>query len=183
MSNRDDIAQLHAAIGQRTSALLGRAERRELQLAIEDLVREINAFYTMPRQRRTLMLIVEYLAATHPNMAVVDIIKLLEDTARKGEKEIKVSVLDQLRQEGREEGRREGGARLLLAQLAARFGAVPAKAKARVLAADDPMLSAWAIRMLTAPTLVDAIADAPPRKRSKPAKKLAPPAKRPAART
>lgn len=60
-----------------------------------------------------------------------------------------------LKREAKREGRREGGARLLLRQLAARFGAVPAETKARVLEATGPMLSRWSIRVLTADTLDD----------------------------
>ena len=64
-----------------------------------------------------------------------------------------VDVLDVFRKEGRAEGRVEGGARMLLAQLAARFGAVPADARERILAATEPMLKRWSLRVLTAPTL------------------------------
>jgi hypothetical protein len=84
-----------------------------------------------------------------------------------------MDVLDELRQEGREEGRTEGerigerrgarrGARkgrtegraeILLKQLAARFGSVPTEAKAQVLAAKQPTLDRWALRVLTAPSL------------------------------
>lgn len=39
--------------------------------------------------------------------------------------------------EGKREGQAEGGARILLGVLNARFGAVPAEAKARVLAATE----------------------------------------------
>ena len=45
---------------------------------------------------------------------------------------------------------REG---VLLAQLAARFGKVPASAKTRIHEADDATLAAWAVEVLTAETL------------------------------
>lgn len=54
-------------------------------------------------------------------------------------------ALDELRVEGRAEA--------LLELLAARFGRVPAEAKARILAANGATLSRWSIRVLTAPTL------------------------------
>ncbi len=66
-------------------------------------------------------------------------------------------MLDELRQEGREEerigerrgeriGARKGGA---LALLAARFGPVPAEAKAQILAANEPALARWSLRVRT----------------------------------
>jgi hypothetical protein len=60
-----------------------------------------------------------------------------------------MDVLDELRAEGRKEGQ----AQMLLRQLAVRFGAVPAKVKARIRAADSPTLLCWSLRILTAPTL------------------------------
>ena len=42
---------------------------------------------------------------------------------------------------------------MLLELLAIRFGAVPAKVSAQVMAADEATLSRWAARVLTAPTL------------------------------
>ncbi len=59
--------------------------------------------------------------------------------------------------------RNEGRAATLLAQLKARFGPVPAEAKARVLAASEATLARWALRVLTAPTL-EAVLDGRPRK-------------------
>ena len=61
--------------------------------------------------------------------------------------------LDELREEGRMKGRVEGCARLLLKQLTARFGPVPAEAKTRIRAAKQPTLVRWALRVLTAPSL------------------------------
>ncbi len=61
------------------------------------------------------------------------------------------------------EGRREGSARMLLTQLKARFGRVPAEAKARILAAKEPALARWSVRVLSAPTL-EAVLDDRPRK-------------------
>ena len=53
----------------------------------------------------------------------------------------------------RVEGRLEGRAQMLLQQLRARFGRVPADAKARVLAAKEATLTRWSLRVLTAPTI------------------------------
>jgi hypothetical protein len=67
----------------------------------------------------------------------------------KGEQEAKMDVLDELKREGRV----EGGARVLLRLLTARFGPVPAEAKARIVGATWPALVRWSLRVLTAPTL------------------------------
>ena len=89
-----------------------------------------------------------------------------------------MDVLDELREDGRVEGRVEGErigerigrARLLLKQLTARFGPVPAEAKAQVLAAQQPALDRWALRVLTAPSLQAVLGPRTPR----PKKKTAP---------
>lgn len=121
--------------------------------------------------------------ATHPDLGAKKIAKLLETTARKGQKEVNMDVLDELKREGREEGERkgrvEGVARILLTLLAARFGAVPAEAKARVLAATEPTLTRWSLRLLTAPTLEAVFAGAG----AKSAAKKPTASRRPAART
>lgn len=60
-----------------------------------------------------------------------------------------MNALDELK----EEGRVEGHAQMLLKQLTARFGPVPAETKAQILAAKQPTLDRWALRVLTAPSL------------------------------
>ena len=64
-----------------------------------------------------------------------------------------VDVLDVFKVQGREEGRQEGRAKTLLELLKARFGPVPAEVKARILAAKEPALARWSLRVLTARTL------------------------------
>jgi predicted transposase YdaD len=137
--------------------------------------------------------LLRYLVATHVALGAPRIAKLLEKAARKGQKEVKVDVLDELKREGREEGRREGEregrregrregertgerkgrrkgrAQTLLEQLAVRFGAVPAETKAQILASTEATLARWSLRVLTAPTLA-AVLDSTA---SKPAKKAA----------
>jgi hypothetical protein len=61
--------------------------------------------------------------------------------------------------QGRELGRREGERALLLRQLRARFGEVPASALARVENADIALLEQWAERMLSAKTLDEALGE------------------------
>jgi predicted transposase YdaD len=153
-------------------------DQKRLETEIGQLVAELNAMYAMPRAIDALIAVLRYLVATHPKLGVATIAKLLERTALKGQKEVTVDVLDELKREGREEGRVEGGARILLGQLAARFGPVPAEVKVRVLAAKEPTLARWSLRVLTAPTLEAVLGGTTP----KAAKKPATPARRPAAR-
>jgi predicted transposase/invertase (TIGR01784 family) len=61
------------------------------------------------------------------------------------------------REEGREEGRQEGERLLLLRQLAAKFGALPNEARARVEQASASELERWAERVLSAPSLADVL--------------------------
>lgn len=76
-----------------------------------------------------------------------------------------VSIEQYLLEKGRKQGRREGVAqgvvqgqrRILLAQLEARFGAVPATTTERVEAASAAELDRWARRVLTASTLDEVI--------------------------
>lgn len=60
---------------------------------------------------------------------------------------------------GKRLGERSGRAKQLLSLLAARFGSVPAKVAAHVEAADGPTLDRWAVRVLTAATLQEVIAE------------------------
>jgi hypothetical protein len=98
-----------------------------------------------------------YLSSTHERLGAKRIGNLLKSTAERRQEKVIMDVLDELRQEGREEGREEGEhngrVKLLLKQLTARFGPVPAVVKAQVLAAKQPALDRWALRVLTAPSL------------------------------
>lgn len=63
------------------------------------------------------------------------------------------------RREGRDEGRREGERALLLRQLRARFGELPASAIARIEAADTADLERWGERVLGAKTLAEVLGE------------------------
>ena len=63
------------------------------------------------------------------------------------------SLRDEGRQEGRQEGARLSARRMLLLQLEARFGEVPARVRARVEAAGTEELDRWAVQVVTAKTL------------------------------
>jgi hypothetical protein len=66
---------------------------------------------------------------------------------------------DEGHKEGRDEGRKEGERRVLLRQLRARFGELPAAAVARIEAADVAELERWADRVLAAKTLDEVLAE------------------------
>jgi hypothetical protein len=59
--------------------------------------------------------------------------------------------------QGREEGREEGTRSVLERQLVAKFGALPAAARARLAAARRAELERWAERLITAATLEDVL--------------------------
>ncbi|MEJ7729940.1 MAG: Rpn family recombination-promoting nuclease/putative transposase [Polyangiaceae bacterium] len=61
------------------------------------------------------------------------------------------------RTEGRAEGRTEGRAEMRLLLLGNRFGPLDAATQERIRAASFAELEQWAVRMLTAPTLVDVL--------------------------
>jgi predicted transposase/invertase (TIGR01784 family) len=131
--------------------------RHRLEAEVDQITEELNALYSNRREIDALVAVLRYVVGTQPKVSAARITEMLETTARKGEKEVTMDVLDVLKREGRVEGRAqgrvEGGARVLLRQLAARFGPVPAEAKARILGATGPALARWTLRVLTAPTL------------------------------
>ena len=160
-----------------------------LQREIADLCDALNEVFARPDAIDAALALLRYLVATHVALGAPRIAKLLEKVARKGQKEVKVDVLDELKREGREEGkregrregerkgRREGRAQTLLELLAARFGPVPAEAKAQILASTEATLARWSLQVLTAPTLAAVLGSAV----TKPAKAAAP-TRRPSAR-
>ena len=72
------------------------------------------------------------------------------------EDDMVVSSKQKFREEGREEGAHDGAARVLLRQLALRFGeGASAGARSQVEAADLEEIMAWSDRILTANSLED----------------------------
>jgi hypothetical protein len=88
--------------------------------------------------------------------------RLLVAAGPDAEEEI-VTIADYLREEGRlageREGRLEGQRSTLLKQLRLRFGELPQPIEARIRAADALQIEGWTERVLTAPTLDDALAE------------------------
>ncbi|WP_437723446.1 DUF4351 domain-containing protein [Sorangium sp. So ce861] len=82
-------------------------------------------------------------------------------------KEEIVTIADYLREEGRREGRLageregrlEGQRSTLLKLLRLRFGDLPEPIEVRIRAADAGQIEGWTERVLTAPTLDDALAE------------------------
>jgi hypothetical protein len=73
-------------------------------------------------------------------------------------KEEIVTAADWLREQGRQEERERARREIVLEQLQERFGTLPDEAVARVMAAGLDQLRVWTRRVLTAPTLDDALA-------------------------
>ena len=144
-----------------------------LKQGIQRMTEALDATLTGLDGVDALHALLRYLLATHQEMTPTDIVDLLEATGSGKQRKVIMDELDVFRVEGRVEGRQEGAAKVLLLQLKARFGAVPADARARILAAKEATLARWSLRVLTAPTL-DAVLGGK-------AKKAAP-ARRPAPR-
>ncbi len=122
----------------------------------------LEAMLAQPNATDALVAIVRYLRVTQPTLDPFEMTKLLKNSVGPEEKAMVVDVLDVFKVKGREEGRVEGQAKMLLALLKARFGAVPAEVKARILNAKEPALKRWSLRVLDAPN-VDAVMNGSPK--------------------
>ncbi|HLM71466.1 MAG TPA: hypothetical protein VK459_02200 [Polyangiaceae bacterium] len=91
--------------------------------------------------------------ATHERLSVQKVSRIMERSADPQAQEVIVTMLDEIERKGRTEGR----ARTLLELLEGRFGAVPAKVSAQILAADEATLRTWTGRLLSASTLNDVL--------------------------
>jgi hypothetical protein len=146
--------------------------------AFAELGREIAEVARAPSAGAALEALLRYIAATYQGLKGEQIAEMVESAAGPEAQEVIVTWLEEIEVRGRNQGRKEGGAELLLKQLGARFGAVSAEVRARVHAADDATLSRWAVRMLTASSIDDALSD---RRKTVPVRKTAS-ARKPAAR-
>jgi hypothetical protein len=173
---RDIALEMLTAFGKLVLWALSVAGDDERFLAEIDRMRgAINAALEAPDAHDALIVLLRYLSFTHERLGSKSIGNLLKSTAERRQEEVIMDVLDELKQEGRAEGRAE----ILLKQLSARFGRVPAEVEARILAAKKPALDRWAIRVLTAPSLQAVLgtrrpapaAPAPGAPRARPAKK------------
>jgi predicted transposase YdaD len=141
-----------------------------MEVEVAKLTGALDEMLAAPGADGALTALLRYLCVTHPSRQPAEIVEMIERTVETAQKEKVVDVLDVFRKEGRVEGERvgrlagraEGRAKTLLELLAARFGPVPAEVKARVLAAKEPTLARWALRVLTARSM-EAVFTAPAR--------------------
>jgi hypothetical protein len=171
----DDIsAEADEALMARAITALGRLALWCLRHGREpaELVRRLAGWADLVRQVRgapngaaAFATILRYILTVSEPLPPEELLtQLLEAAGKDAEEEI-VNVADQLREEGRRKGLAEGVAKgvvegvakgqrkVLLRLLRARFGALPEPVMARIRAADEAQLDAWADRVLTAPTL------------------------------
>ena len=116
-----------------------------------------------------LQALLRYLGATHPEMPASKLRELIENVTGEQAREVVVTFLDQIEQQGRKEGlaegrakgraegRAEGQAAILLGLLAKRFGPVPAAMKKRIVSAGERDLQTWALRVLDAASIEDVL--------------------------
>jgi len=83
--------------------------------------------------------------------------RLREEGRKQGIERGRELGIEQGIERGREQGHREGRAESLLRMLALRFGFVPAETERKVREAPVAQLDRWVERLLTAPTLDDAL--------------------------
>ncbi len=114
-----------------------------------------------PDATAALLALLSYLGATHPEMPASKLRQIIEQVTGEQAREVVVTFLDQIEQQGRKEGRAEGrteaSVTLLLGLLAKRFGPVPQEMKARIVSAGEQQLQRWALRVLDAPSIEDAL--------------------------
>lgn len=84
--------------------------------------------------------------------------RLIAVVGKENEEEV-VTAADQLFERGRVQGFEQGTRQTLLRLLRARFGTLPERALERVNAAEVATLQSWGLRVLTAATLEEALAD------------------------
>ena len=113
--------------------------------------------------------LLRYISATHERFGTQRLRRAIVAATTEEDEAKMTTVLEKFWQEGAMKARAE----VLLDQLTAKLGPVPAKARAQVMAADEATLRRWSLRVLTETTLAGVL-DAP---KPKPARKAAPAAK------
>ena len=141
------------------SVLAAAGDEARLRRAFAEVGPEIAEVARGADAGAALEALLRYLAATYQRLKGEQIAEMVESAAGPEAQEVIVTWLEEIEVRGRTQGRKEGRAELLLKLLAARFGAVPAEARAKVQAADDATLSRWAVRVLTATSINDALAE------------------------
>ena len=126
---------------------------REIQWMRDAIVAAVKA----PDGHAALEVLMQYLVATHKRLSTGKIGELLIKAAGPEAQEDIVDFREPFKLEGKIEGRLAMRVEVLLDLLAARFGKVPAAARARVCAADEKTLSKWTLRVLTAETVADVL--------------------------
>lgn len=175
-----DLSEGRAShLAEQALTSLGRLVLRCMSVADDDerLQREIGRMgeaiaeaVTAPNGLAALEVLLRYLVATHARLRASRVGELLMKAADPVAQEEIVDFIEQFKREGKAEGRAEGKAEVLLEQLAARFGRLPAAVKSRVRASSEEELSACALRVLTAPTLAEVLDGAQrPRASTRPA--------------
>lgn len=107
-----------------------------------------------PDGYEALAALLRYISTTHERIGAHRFENALTAAAGKNEAKTIMTILEEIEQRGERKGR----AKTLVDQLVARFGSVPATTRRRILAADEPTLARWSIRVLSE-TSIDAVID------------------------
>jgi hypothetical protein len=117
-----------------------------------DLLREIR---NAPGGSEALELVWRYIFTVSAPVNPEDLVDRLLLVVGEESKEEIVTAAEQLMERGRESAWRE----VLLTQIRARFGTLSESAAARVRTADPAQLKQWLVRVVTAPTLDEVLAE------------------------
>ena len=164
----DDLgAESDEALHNRAMSALGRLSmycfrnaRSPVELirglaAFADLVREVRA---APNGITALITLWRYILLVDDREPEIILQQLAAATNAGRQEEDIMTAGEVLIQRGEQKGRLQGQRQTLGKQLAFRFGALPEWATARLEVADSAALDAWTERVLTAPSLEEALA-------------------------
>ena len=110
-----------------------------------------------PGGPEALVLIWRYILITNGQATAEEVVAQLLDVVGVEHAEEIMTAGEQLIERGRKDGLEKGQEQALVKILAARFGALPEPAAARIRAANSVQLDAWLDRVLTAATLHDVL--------------------------
>ncbi|AYF75213.1 hypothetical protein D7D52_16585 [Nocardia yunnanensis] len=126
---------------------------RHLAEELWPLSDDLRALWTAPTGKAELQCLIRYIFIVSETRES-DLVPLIEQLGPEA-REIIMTTADRLRAEGEAQGEARGRAELLIVQLSARFGELPAATVSRLRAADSGLLDVWAVRLLSAGSLAE----------------------------
>jgi hypothetical protein len=151
-------AELHQGVPVKAADGRTAGDNARFLAEIDRMQAAIAEALAAPDGTEALGVLLRYISATHERIGARQFETALTAAAGKNEARKIMTVLEELELRGERRGLAKGRAQTLLEQLAARFGKVPAAARARIQAADEATLARWSIRVLREAS-IDAVLD------------------------